>query len=226
MADPIIPDDALDEAISGWRAWNLSDGDRGPTLRPIGSGVDAWPPRRPVEARCGASALLTIGIGRHSAPDIRCRCGIYAGRSLEALDQHRPAWPPAPVVGTVSLWGTVVEHERGWRARFAYPSRLRLVCPMCAWFEPGSGAPEVVHAFAGLLYPLCPAHRGGIEVPDGRRTRPTDVDPATLQARLIDAYAVDLLPEGVVRPLLERPSIPVSPFVPTIRTVPVEEGGS
>jgi hypothetical protein len=28
------------------------------------------------------------------------------------------------VIGTVSLWGDVVECERGWRAAFAYPSRL------------------------------------------------------------------------------------------------------
>jgi hypothetical protein len=225
MADAIVPREAIDEPISGWRAWNLTDGDPGPLLQPVGSGVDAWSPRRPVEARCGASALLTIGIGRHAAPDIRCRCGIYAGSSLEALDRHRPAWPPPPVVGTVSLWGTVIEHERGWRARFAYPSRLRLVCPMCAWFEPGTGAPEVVHAFAGRLYPLCGQHRGGIEVPDGRRTRPTELDPAALQARLIDVYAVDLLPAEVVGPLLARPSLPASPYVPSIRTVPVDADG-
>ena len=28
------------------------------------------------------------------------------------------------VIGTVSLWGDVLECERGWRAAFAYPSRL------------------------------------------------------------------------------------------------------
>ena len=222
MTEPTLPGGVLDEAIAGWRAWNLSDGDPDPLLQPVGSGVDAWPPRVPVEARCGASALLTIGIGRHVAPDVRCRCGIYAGRSLEALDRHRPAWFPAPVVGTVSLWGTVIEHERGWRARFAYPSRLRLVCPMCAWFEPGTGVPEVVHVFAERLYPLCAAHRGGIEIPDGRRTRLTSHDPAALQARMIAAYAVDLLPAEAVRALVDRPSIPALPYTPSIRTVPFD----
>jgi hypothetical protein len=29
-----------------------------------------------------------------------------------------------PVVGRVALWGVVHEHERGWRATFAYPERL------------------------------------------------------------------------------------------------------
>ena len=26
------------------------------------------------------------------------------------------------------LWGTVVEHDRGWRSSHAYPERLYLVC--------------------------------------------------------------------------------------------------
>ncbi len=28
------------------------------------------------------------------------------------------------VIGTVSLWGTVVECEHGWRAEYAYPRRI------------------------------------------------------------------------------------------------------
>ena len=127
----------LREPITGWRVWNVSDDGPGPRLWPAGSGVDEWQPRHPVEARCGALRILTWGIGKHTAPDLRCRCGIYASRSLDVFERPRPAWPPTPVVGTVSLWGTVVEHERGWRGQFAYPARLRLVCAMCAWFEPG-----------------------------------------------------------------------------------------
>jgi hypothetical protein len=218
-------DATLHEAIAGWRVWSL--GERGDELRlmPAGSGVDAWEPRRAVEARCGVSALLLAGIGRHAAPDIRCNCGIYAGRSLDAFERPRPAWPPAPVVGTVALWGTVIEHERGWRAAVAYPARLRLVCSMCAWFEPGTGIPEVVHRFDQKLYTLCGAHRGGIQVPDGRRTRPTGIDPKALQAQLIDTYAVDLLPQESVRSLFEHPATVEQPYMPSIRVVPVEDEG-
>jgi len=107
----------------------------------------------------------------------------FAGRSLDEFERPRPAWPPPPVAGTVSLWGTVIEHERGWRGRFAYPSRLLLVCAMCAWFEPGPGRPVVVHAFARRLYTLCELHRGGIEVPDGRRAKKTGLDPDELSNR-------------------------------------------
>jgi hypothetical protein len=32
------------------------------------------------------------------------------------------------VRGEVFLWGTVVEHEHGWRAQFAYPKSLHLPC--------------------------------------------------------------------------------------------------
>jgi hypothetical protein len=218
-------DGPLTEAIAGWRFWNLSEESAEPRLMPAGSGVDAWQPRRAVEARCGISPLLLVARGRHEAPDIRCTCGIYASRSLGSFERPRPAWPPAPVVGTVSLWGTVIEHERGWRARFAYPSRLRLVCAMCAWFEPGTGIPEVVHRFSGKLYTLCAYHRGGIQVPDGRRSRPTGLDPRALQARLIEAYAVDLLPQEAVRSLLDRPATTALPYLPSIIVVPIEDEG-
>lgn len=207
--------------IMGWRTWNLSDDLAQPRLMPAGSGAtDTWEPRVPMEARCGATPLLTR-FRRHAAPDPSCTCGIYASRSPDVFERPRPAWPPPTVVGTVSLWGTVIEHERGWRASFAYPARLRLVCSMCAWFEPGPGTPVAVHTFAGCAYALCRIHEGGIQVPDGRRTRPTDVDPTVLQARLLDAYAVDLLPIDPVTPLFRRARTPDPPaYIPTIRVVP------
>ncbi|MGZ8631401.1 MAG: hypothetical protein ACXWZF_10625 [Actinomycetota bacterium] len=140
---------------------------------------------------------------------------------MDVFGRERPAWPPAPVVGRVSLWGRTIVHERGWRARFAYPDRLRLVCAVCAWVEPGPGVPAVVHAFGGRLYTLCEVHRGGIEVPDGRRTRPIDLDPHTLEARVLDDYAVDLLPADPLEPLYRRPAAPQVPgYFPSIRLVP------
>ncbi len=205
------------EPVEGWRIWNLAETRSGPSLLPAGSGVDAWPPRRAVEARCGAPRVLSVGRS-HDAPALDCRCGIYAARSLEIFGRPRPAWPPPPVIGTVALWGTVIEHENGWRGRSAYPSRLALVCVMCAWFEPGPGKPVVVHAFAGRLYPLCDEHRSGITVPDGRRTRAIDAAPYDLQARLLDAYAVDVLPFGSFEWLFRQPPTPEPPaYVPSIR---------
>ena len=92
-------------------------------------------------------------------------------------------------------------------------------------FEPGTGVPEVVHRFDDRLYTLCAAHRGGIQVADGRRTRPTGLDPSALQTRLIDTYAVDLLPADSVRALFEQPATVPLPYMPSIRVVPVEDEG-
>jgi len=221
MADASAPDALLDEPIVGWRAWNLSATDGDPLLEPAGSGTGAWQPRQALAARCRAPALLTGVVGRHDAPDARCTCGIYAARSLDTFERNRPAWPPPTVIGTIALWGRIVEHERGWRARYAYPSRLRLVCAVCAWVEPGSGVPAVMHGFAGRLFALCQEHRGGIELPDGRRTRATSNDPPAIQARLLDAYAVDLLPTEAVDRLFARPPSPaVAAYIPSIRIVP------
>lgn len=209
----------LTEAISGWRVWNLSMVAGQPRLEPAGSGVDSWIPGRAIEARCGVSGILRWGLGKHRAPELRCRCGIYACRSLDVFSRPRPAWPPAPVVGTVSLWGTVIEHEQGWRGQYAYPSRVRLVCAMCAWFEPGSWTPVAVHSFGNRVYTLCATHRGGIRVPDGRRTHRIAMDPTTLESSLTDTYAVDLLPEDPARSLLDRPPTRGRPLFPSISVV-------
>jgi hypothetical protein len=215
--------EVTDEPIVGWRTWHLSP--TAPRLLPAGAGVgsDTWEPGVASTARCGLNRLLSIGRPGHESPGERCRCGIYAHRSLEDFARDTvPAYPPSSVVGTVSLWGRVIEHERGWRAARAYPARLRLVCVLCAWVEPGPGTPAVVHTFDGHASTLCLEHREGIELPDGRRTAPTGIDPALLQARLLDAYAVDLLPAERVEPLVHRPAAEAPPaFFPVIRPVRV-----
>lgn len=210
------------EPIRGWRVWNLWEDLAGQLrLYPVGSGSGAWEPRQVVRARCTPPPFLGLLRRPHAAPDPSCRCGIYAARSLEAFDRPRPAYPPPAVVGTVSMWGRIVEHERGWRSAQAYPAQLRLVCSMCAWFEPGPGVPRVVHRFARLLYTLCDAHRGGIQLPDGRRSAPTDLDPLELEARLLDAYAVEVVPWDRVEVLFRFPrTADPPPYKPTIRVVP------
>jgi hypothetical protein len=224
MLEQTVPDRSS-EPIAGWRVWNLSVGPEGsPRLHPVSSDGHAWPPRRAVDARCELPRMLTIGRRQHEAPDPDCRCGIYAARSLTDFERPRPAWPPPSVVGTVSLWGRVIEHESGWRAAHAYPVRLRVVCALCAWFEPGPGDPVTVHRFTRYLYALCADHRGGIQVPDGRRSRPTALDPSELQASLLAAYAVDLLPFEDVEILFRFPPPPERPgWIPTIRVVPPSE---
>ena len=48
-------------------------------------------------------------------------------------------WPSAQhgkvAIGQVALWGKVIEHERGFRATFAYPIELRLDVQAASFLE-------------------------------------------------------------------------------------------
>ncbi len=220
MEDRGLPVASSTEPIDGWRVWNLRlDRDGHPELLPAGSGVDAWRPRHAVRARCGKPTLLRAG-RPHEAPDPRCTCGIYARRQLDRSPRVTPSYPVPPVVGTVSLWGRVIEHEDGWRGAFAYPSRLTLACTLCLGLEPGGGEPAAIHRFAGQLFPLCATHAPGVQLPDGRRTRDAGLDPAGLRGALLDTYGVDLLPFEPVAQVCARAAAPPPPgYWPVIRAV-------
>jgi hypothetical protein len=49
---------------------------------------------------------------------------VYAAKSLDHL--RKTGLDRFGVLGEVNLWGTVIEHELGYRARFAYPKTLFL----------------------------------------------------------------------------------------------------
>ncbi|TMK44101.1 MAG: hypothetical protein E6G55_11720 [Actinobacteria bacterium] len=66
-------------------------------------------------------------------------------------------------------------------------------------------------------------HRGGIQIPDGRRSKSADLDPGELQGRLLEAYAVDLLPLERVESLFRQPrTADPPPYAPTIRSIPIQ----
>jgi len=96
------------------------------------------------------------------------------------------------VVGTVSLWGSVVEHLHGWRAARAYPQRLELVCHVCAsqgdWtFD----ATDVARYRDKAMVPFCASHLR-LALTIGRR--PVEIISAgPILSALTDAYAVDRL---------------------------------
>jgi len=172
------------EPVIAWRAWALTgrrDG-TGLLLRPVAGRSRPWKPLEASEAACKAARF-------HAAPNIDCTCGLHGAHSPEIL---RKAKTPA-VLGRVALWGRVIEHELGYRAQFAYPQRLRLVCQFCFWhWGMVSFTPEVVGWFPhGELVPLCSAHlelatRYGMTP---RRSLPAD----EVDQRLRDTYAVDPL---------------------------------
>jgi hypothetical protein len=176
--------DVRTEPIVAWRAWALTghrDG-TGLLLRPVAKRARLWRPREIVEASCRTSR-------RHEAPDPRCTCGLHATHAIDPLRRTRS---PA-VLGRVALWGRVVEHEHGFRAQYAYPQRLRLICQFCFWMsEPRRSTPDHVGWFPhDELIPVCEEH-----LAVGRRNgvSPRLVLPASeVVQRLRDTYAVDPL---------------------------------
>ena len=69
----------------------------------------------------------------HPTPRRGCARGVYALKTQEALTElrrpHTHRWSRAAALATlvwgeVSLWGTVIEHEHGYRAQYAYPRRI------------------------------------------------------------------------------------------------------
>jgi hypothetical protein len=139
------------EALESSRTWSVVATDEGYRL---GSVVmpSVWPPGEPLVAQClrasPAGWLRRRRVREHVAPDAPCACGIYAA-PIPLLRQymHDPLanGTVGLVLGDVSLWGTVVECERGFRASHAYP--LRLYLPTASTLKPGHRWDEVM---AGL----------------------------------------------------------------------------
>jgi preprotein translocase subunit YajC len=91
---------------------------------------ELWVPSQPLSAICRADrsgSIAGLSKSTHNAaelPFFKCTCGVYAAKTTEHLRQC--GYTRFGVHGEVYLWGTVVEHERGWRAQFAYPKALFL----------------------------------------------------------------------------------------------------
>jgi len=125
MSD-IVPDGI--EPVVAWRQWRITF-ERGVGQRAILGSVAhklSWPERDRAEAACAAGH-------DHTAPDVTCRCGLYAKRLLGSLiEEYEPAMTRPPdftIVGRCHFWGQIVEHEGGIRAQYGYPDRLWLVIP-------------------------------------------------------------------------------------------------
>jgi hypothetical protein len=139
-----------------------------------------WVPRRANLARCA----------RHfgkQLPNLGCGCGFYAVSGLHQLPTAI-ANVGIGVVGSVAMWGRVIEHSAGYRGAVAYPDRIRLVCARC--FERGRDVVPTHLEWTGadLVDPVCADHR----------TQADEVRPwmgaSRLEQTLLSSYAVDQLP--------------------------------
>jgi hypothetical protein len=170
------------EEVDGWRAWSVVERDGSFFLSSLTRAED-WTPGEPFVATCSRR--------RHGAPGRRCSCGVYAAADRNEL--ARLGRIAGAAIGQVSLWGQVAEHTRGYRAGAAYPSRIRLVCSVC--LAAGVGEPAVAiareHSSGRTrVRPLCLAH-----APDEGSLPPAGV----VEAQLLAAYGIDLVPEASVR---------------------------
>jgi hypothetical protein len=121
------------EPVVGWRTWLVVKERDALVLRSVVFET-VWRPRRELVARCEARRGLLWRRLRnkpHETPSVSCECGIYAAREIAHVAGYLTVYEDLlrrsvvhRVLGQVSLWGTVVEGERGWRASHAYPARI------------------------------------------------------------------------------------------------------
>jgi hypothetical protein len=118
-----LPIETSEEPITAWRCWFVLPNEL--LLRPIYKRGLAWKPRQAMEAVCPDQV--------HRVPAEACKCGIWAVcHSMLLNEVHWAATPqngvePIPgivVVGQIAMWGNVIQHERGWRSSYAYPTHL------------------------------------------------------------------------------------------------------
>ncbi|HEV2592653.1 MAG TPA: hypothetical protein VGU02_12255 [Gaiellaceae bacterium] len=136
-----IPEGTYLDPVVGWRFWRVQRiqtlANAATRYRLCAAGKNGrpkvWQPKTATVAHCSDWSA------RHEAPHPNHSCGIYAYSDLvdaerhlavmEAFAQNADKQTPtsdAWALGRVSLWGRVVECEKGWRAQFAYPYTLTI----------------------------------------------------------------------------------------------------
>ena len=183
-----IPASTAIEPVTGWRTWNLSVEDDGPALWPAGSGVDPWPHRRPVEARCAVPAVLR----RHRGAASRACRGLPVRRLRCPLARRHPPGAARLAARAGHRHGLAVGHHDRPRARMAVA--MGLPQPAAAGVHPvrlGRAGPR--HRGRRALVPRSPLsvlrrarrrHRAAGRATDATgRSRPDD--PAVAAARRV-----------------------------------------
>jgi len=109
--------------IIGYRAWQFD----GNNLRSLNG--QPWSPGKALVGSCRRPSA------DHTVPRQDCSCGVYAFKASRRAQGYclaasiaaysaRGLGCLAYLHGEVTLWGTIVEHEDGWRAEFAYPQTI------------------------------------------------------------------------------------------------------
>lgn len=128
-----IPD--LVEPLQGWRVWKVWIPAAGSDSLPVLSSVILdmpWTPRRKV----AAEHSFDLGSSCRGLLESGCSCGLYAFKDpadafgyLVKIRDRLPGMSVDVSFGAVSLWGRVIECEKGYKAQYAYPQHLYLPAP-------------------------------------------------------------------------------------------------
>jgi len=133
MAQKPMPDSIT--MITGYRAWRVNHKQDGEwRLKAVGQET-VWEPKKKMEAACVNNIISVAnpaGVYGHShqAPQRNCTCGFWAFKSIDMLPEALTGQNyrnEIRVIGSVDLWGRVIETENGFRAQYAYPKELWLL---------------------------------------------------------------------------------------------------
>ncbi len=195
----VYPRERAVEPIQGWRAWRLHRTEGGLLRIAPTTPRSDWTPGVPIHATCSAAHTREYMVYNpelaafHRSPEPGCTCGIHAMKYPRRLRRARPG-RNAGVIGTVAMWGRVIEHTKGWRAEFAYPARLRLICVWCLWNARLPGVPDVVLEREGWLRPACSEHRSHPQAVGSQlEVRPVEQE-------MLNNYGVELMPVEALSP--------------------------
>lgn len=127
------PDKASNEyftPVIGWRSWLISAHGRYllSVTNTLGNDNNRpqWGYRMPFQAHCLKGKIQNPN---HTI-NPECPCGIYAATSFfeayKYLDFHyeHTTEQSKGLIGTVKLWGDVVQYENGYKGSIAYPQEL------------------------------------------------------------------------------------------------------
>ena len=139
--------------VTAWRTWRVWLSSEGLSLHSVAAApnLGEWQPLRPMEARCGYREMRPPACECDSCPSGDNKCGIYAYREAPSTVTHAMG-----IVGRVAMWGTVIEHQTGYRSQFAYP--IDVAYGHCTWC--GSASKPVLLPFEETVV-LAPARGEG-----------------------------------------------------------------
>lgn len=104
---PLYPEEFI-----GWRGWKIN---KSGLLCSVNGG-EVWEPATEFEAVC------MMGRAHAKIPWARCTCGIYGVKTLKKLRSN--GYHDEGCLGTISMWGNMVDGGDGFRAQFAYPRAI------------------------------------------------------------------------------------------------------